>query len=69
MSDNLPVIDSAETLRQARGLATRAESRTTAIGLAIGYIVLSGSWLLLAGWMRGSQWAARSIAPSPPASP
>ncbi|HEY5551952.1 MAG TPA: ATP-binding protein [Opitutaceae bacterium] len=63
MSEEIAVHDSSEMLRQARGLSTRADSRGTVIGFALGFILLAAGWLALAGWLQGTGWAARSVAP------
>lgn len=63
MSEANPVHDSSETLRQARGLATRADSHGTAIGFVVAFGALSACWLALAGWLQGAEWAAGIAAP------
>jgi len=63
MVDRIPILldDSSATLRQARGLSVRADSRGTMIGFALGFAGLAAGWLVFAGWIQGHERAAASM--------
>lgn len=63
MSDEPPARDPSETLRQARGLSTRADTPGTTAGFVAGFFLLAAACMALAMWLQGTGWAARTLAP------
>lgn len=63
MIESAPTPESSETLRQARGLATRPDSAYTVAGFVGTFVVLAIGWLAIAGWAGGTAWAARTLTP------
>lgn len=61
MIEGASMPESSETLRQARGLATRADSRLTIAGFVMVFGVFAAGWLALANWIRKTAWATQAF--------